>query len=70
MPIISKVGVASILDQMPPFSVQILGTTLLLPMGVMYCDYNHCTIRVVRVPITTQKCVIDYTNGTIAKTTI
>ena len=28
MPIISKVGVASILDQMLPFSVQILGTTL------------------------------------------
>ena len=33
MPIVSKIGVAFALDQMPPFSVQILGTTLMWREG-------------------------------------
>ena len=36
MPTVSKVGVASILDHMHPFSVEILGTTLRCPIKQMY----------------------------------
>ena len=46
MPIVSKVGVASVLDQMLPFGVQILGTTLHVYTPGVQCMRSYTVLSI------------------------